>query len=120
MASLSESGLCQPALASHAYRNAVNSNELFEDLADDGHPEAQNNLAVMYMNGQGTDVDYEEAAELLQKSADQGVTAAMFHLGILYLYGKGVDQDLDKAGSLLTEACDKNLNVACEKLELFQ
>ena len=74
----------------------------------------------MYMNGQGTDVDYEEAAELLQKSADQGVTAAMFHLGILYLYGKGVDQDLDKAGSLLTEACDKNLNVACEKLELFQ
>ena len=94
--------------------------ELFEDLADDGHPDAQNNLAVMYMNGQGTDVDYEEAAELLQKSADQGVTAAMFHLGLLYLYGKGVDQDLDKAGSLLTEACDRNLNVACEKLELFQ
>ena len=51
--------------------------------AENGHPDAQNNVGVMLENGQGTGVDTAQAEEWYRKAARQGHTKAQSNLGML-------------------------------------
>ena len=55
-------------------------------LAEDGDAEAQNDLGVMYGNGEGVPQDYKEAVKWYRLAAEQGVAAAQYNLGGMY-YG---------------------------------
>jgi uncharacterized protein len=65
----------------------------FRPLADSGLDAAQNNLGVLYENGQGVPRDYAEAAKWYRLAADRGLATAQFNLGLLYAKGQGVPQD---------------------------
>jgi TPR repeat protein len=65
----------------------------FRPLADKGVAAAQNNIGVLYENGQGVPQNYAEAAKWYRLAADQGSAVAQFNLGLLYAKGQGVSQD---------------------------
>ncbi len=72
------------------YATAV---RLWKPLAEKGDAKVQNNLGVMYENGQGVMQDYAEAVKWYQKGADQGIAYAQYNLGLMYANGHGVPQD---------------------------
>ena len=53
----------------------------FKPLAEQGIAEAQFNLGVMYVTGQGVPQDNKEAAKWYRLAAEQGVAEAQFNLG---------------------------------------
>ena len=55
---------------------------------------AQNNIAVLYENGLGVELDFKKAFSYYLLSANQGFMIAQFNLGVVYETGKGVDADL--------------------------
>src|SRR5215471_7975813 len=69
----------------------------FQRAAHQGYAPAEVNLAVMYINGWGTAVNYAAGLHWLQVAADQRFARAYYNLGILYLEGKGVRQDNTEA-----------------------
>ncbi len=66
-------------------------------LAQNGHPNAQNNLGVMYREGEGVGQDYNEALKWFRLSANQGDAEAQTNLGWLYDNGWGVSQNYNEA-----------------------
>src|SRR4030043_536095 len=63
---------------------------LIKPLAEQGLPEAQFNLGLMYYTGQDVLQDYPEAVRWYRKAADQGFAEAQFNLGKMYYRGQGV------------------------------
>ena len=86
-------------LAALYYRkNSFNlSFEQFKHAAEAGDRQAQNIVAVMYLQGQGVDVDPKKALYWLQQSARSGYPAAQFNLGNLYRKGDSAEQQDSKA-----------------------
>ena len=62
-------------------------------LAEQGEARAQNNLGVMYANGDGVLQDAAEAVRWYRMAAEQGVAGAQRNLGFMYENGRGVLQD---------------------------
>ena len=60
----------------------------YRKAAEQGVSQAQNNLGVMYKDGQGVRQDFSEAARWFQMAAQQNNTLAQLNLGILYLQQK--------------------------------
>ena len=65
----------------------------WKPLAEEGNAVAQNNLGVMYNNGNGVPQDYEEAVRWYQLAAEQGDAKAQGNLGVMYAFGNGVMKD---------------------------
>jgi len=63
---------------------------VFKKLADQGNPEAQLKLGLMYHYGLGTKENDALAFGLIRKSAEQANADAQFQLANMYLYGFGV------------------------------
>jgi len=61
--------------------------------AEEGDPDAQNYIGLLYYLGAGVNRDYGLARAWYEKSAAQGNADAMFNLGLLYDRGKGVEYD---------------------------
>ena len=72
-----------------------------------GDPEAQYNLGLCYIHGNGVDMSYEEAAKWLEKAAKQGHADAQYNLGVSYLKGQGVRQDYTEAVKWFSLAANK-------------
>ena len=72
------------------YARAVKS---FRKAANEGNPDAQFNLGVLYSRGHGVPQDHEQAAKWYRKAAEQGDAPAQSMLGYMYLKGQGVPQD---------------------------
>ena len=66
-------------------------------LAQEGSPEAQFNLGLLYIDGQGVPQDYGEALNWFKRSADQDYVKAQLNLGALYSSGKGIKRDYVQA-----------------------
>ena len=79
----------------------------YRQAAEQGDARAQNNLGVLYKDGQGVGQDYAEAARWFALSAGQGNTLAQSNLGWLYQNGLGVEQDFAVAERLYRLAAAK-------------
>jgi len=62
---------------------------LWHPLAEQGDAHAQQNLALMYRDGQGVPQDYVEEARWYRMAAQQGHVRAQFNLGVMYGEGEG-------------------------------
>lgn len=62
-----------------------------------GDPEAQYQLGMIYMRGDGVNVDAKSAVEWFKRSAEQGHRAAQLALADCYTYGWGVEVDETQA-----------------------
>jgi TPR repeat protein len=65
--------------------------------AEKGDAEAQNELGIMYCNGNGVEQNYREARKWFKKAAEQGNAAAQFNIGEMYWFGRGVEEDEEEA-----------------------
>jgi len=93
-------------------------------LAEQGDDHAQNNLGIMYANGQGVPQDYKAAVRWYTLAAEQGHAAAQFNLGVMYNNGQGVLQDYIRSHMWLNiaasvggnEIASKNRDIAAKKM----
>ncbi len=69
----------------------------FRPLAEQGDAEAQNNLGVMYLKGEGVAQDSKAAVQWYSKASEQGHASAQIILGFMYSQGLGVLQDKIRA-----------------------
>ncbi|WP_249122700.1 DUF2971 domain-containing protein [Pseudoalteromonas sp. M8] len=67
------------------------------EKAQRGDADAQCNLGLMYINGQGVAQSDEKAVEYYQLAAKQGNARGQCNLGVMYAQGKGVAQSDEKA-----------------------
>ena len=80
--------------------------ETIKLLAEVGSPEAECSLGMLYLEGEGVDVDYHQARDWLTKAADQRNTEAQYGLWWIYANGKGLERDDNKAMYWLKVAAD--------------
>jgi len=66
--------------------------ELFKRVAEADDVEAQNIVASMYQQGQGTGLDMQQSVQWYKRSAEHGYAPAQFNLGNMYRKGDGLDQ----------------------------
>ncbi len=59
--------------------------------------QAYNNLATLYMEGQGVPKDQRKAFELFKKAAELGDARAQVNVGVMYAWGEGIVHDKMKA-----------------------
>ena len=76
-------------------------------LADQGDVDAQNNLGVMYDNGNGVPENDAEAVKWFRKAADQGYAKAQYNLGLIYFKGEGVPKNDTEAVKWFRKAADQ-------------
>ena len=101
------------AAAAYKARDYEQAARLFAAAAKEGDPQAENNLATMYLAGLGVKHDPAEAARWFRQSADQGFAPAQVSLGELYFNGLGVPQDDAQAFGWLRRAAERG-NTAAE------
>ena len=69
----------------------------WQPLAEKGHANAQNNLGIIYHEGNGVPQDYKKAAHWFECAAEQGRADIQSFVGVMYREGKGVPQDYKTA-----------------------
>lgn len=89
-------------LLSTGYRWKGDERNFFEevnDLAKQGVPEAEAQLAMLYMSyGTGSGrIDYNEFARLTRQAAEKGYGVAQFNLSYAYVRGEGVEKNEEQA-----------------------
>ncbi|MBI0407747.1 MAG: sel1 repeat family protein, partial [Nitrosospira sp.] len=67
--------------------------DMYKPLAEQGNAAAQNNLGVMYDQGEGVIQNYQEALKWFRLSAIQGDVEAQNNLGVMYDQGRGITKD---------------------------
>jgi len=87
--------------------NAVAAQKIWQPLAEQGNPDAQEALGVLYGSGREHLSDYEKAVFWCGKAAAQGKPHSQYILGSLYRRGRGVPQDLVRAYMWYTVSGDQ-------------
>ncbi len=82
LASAALAGPFEDAFTAHQQGDYATALRLWRTLADQGDANAQLNIGVLYVNGQGVLQDYVEALKWSRKAADQGQAGAQFNLGV--------------------------------------
>lgn len=81
----------------------------FLKAAEQGHPQAQANLAYMYQMGYATPKDAEKAFQWGMAAAQKNVAEAQFSVALCYLNGSGVAGDMEQAIYWLMAAAKNNI-----------
>tara|TARA_R110000744_G_scaffold124432_1_gene229935 strand:+ start:126 stop:980 length:855 start_codon:yes stop_codon:yes gene_type:complete len=93
-----------------AFQSAVAADfEKVFGLAEQGVPEAQGALGVMYANGLGVQRNDAEAIKWYRKAADQGFAEAQLLLGYMYDEGRGAIENDAEAMKWLRKAADQGV-----------
>jgi len=77
------------------YDKAFATMQSLAETADHGY--AQYYLGMMYLKGQGTQQNLEEAGKWLRASAEKRIPQAQYNLAKLYMKGEGVPRDYERA-----------------------
>ena len=87
------------------YERAYN---MYRQAAMQGHTAAQTSLGVMYILGEGTTPNPEQAVYWYKHAATSGNSAAQGNLGIAYMHGQGVAQCSTQAAYWFNAAATQN------------
>lgn len=90
--------------------------EYYMQAAELDYAPAQAQIALMYQEGHGVEVNYEMAMEWNNRAAQQGNAQGQAQIGYLYHMGLGVTQNLDEAGRWYSRAADQGDTWAAAKL----
>lgn len=71
--------------------------ECYRVAAHAGYSVAQHNLGLMYLEGRGVTLDYQQVIKWFRLAAEQGYADSQNDLGISYCIGEGVDIDFVEA-----------------------
>jgi len=109
-------GPLEDGVAAYQRDDFATAMRIWRPLADQGDAVAQNNLGVMYANGQGVPQDYAQALIWTRKAANQGDAVAQNNLGVMYRDGEGVALDYAQAMIWFRKAADQGDAVAQNNL----
>ena len=87
--------------------------------AHEGDPQAQYELAMAHIYGNGVEEDNGKALALLEKAAAQGLREAIYNLGICYHYGYGTAADVEKAFALYLRSAELGYGKGCSLVGEF-
>lgn len=90
---------------------------LLTKAAEQDHPNAAYNLAVMYQKGDGVQMNNEQAIYWYEKAAHAGLPNAQYNLGMIYFEGKLVKKDEQKAKELWQLAANKGFDPAIKLIQ---
>jgi TPR repeat protein len=82
--------------------------ELYKIAAEKGNGCAQNNLGLLYKNGDGVEKDLEKAVYWFDQAVKNGNEVAQYNLGQCYRLGIGVEKDETKAFQLYNESAKQD------------
>ena len=99
-------GKYEDAEAAYKQGDYATAIRLFQPLAEQGNADAQSQLGIMYLIGDGVPQDYSKALKWLTPAAEHGDTNAQTNLGLMYLTGLGVPEDYAEALKLLRPAAE--------------
>jgi uncharacterized protein len=102
----------QDGVDAYFRRDYKKAYKLLLPLAEQGNPEAMNQLASMYFDGVGVKEDNKKAIQLLRLAAEQGHARSQYGLGSLYKGGEVVPQDYKKVEKWWKLAAEKGNPVA--------
>lgn len=92
----------------------------YQNAAERGNADAQNNLGVMYERGDGVPQNRTAAVKWFRLAADQGHADAQNNLGAMYAYGRGIPRNFAEAAKWFRIAADQGNTYAQYNLaELF-
>ncbi len=94
------------------------ANELRKS-AEAGDASAQNELGLLYNDGNGVPQDYRQAKQWFEKAAEKGHAGAQVNLGTLYLHGDGAPQSAQMALFWFRRAAEQKDALAFAKLGLM-
>ena len=80
--------------------------------AEEGSRDAQFAVGYMYEQGEGTEIDYNEAAKYYSMAAQKGHEGAQHNLAVLYYTGRGVKQDMRQAYEWFYRAARSGVNIS--------
>lgn len=96
------------ALREQATASLAQLFEWYARSAELGNTAAQYNVAMMYANGEGVNVDYQQAAYWFGKAAAQEFPPALYRLGEMYYFGRGgLAGNLQRAVGLFQAASER-------------
>ena len=75
-------------------------------------PRAAGFLGRMFLRGEATKVNYDNAMKWVKRGIEHGDVLSQYSMGVMYMYGLGVPLDPVKAASYLSAAADSNMAVA--------
>jgi hypothetical protein len=84
---------------------------LYRKAAEQGFANAENQLGMLYKDGNGVPRDDQQAATWFRKAADQGYSAAVLNLGWMYANGRGVVKAYEQALSWYRKAAAHGADV---------
>jgi TPR repeat protein len=102
----------QAGLDAYNKGDYITAAKAWRPLAEEGEPEAQFNLGLLYLDGHGVPQSDEEAANWFRRAAEQDYTQAQHNLGAMYGKGQGVKRDLVQAYKWLN-ICAAKGNSGC-------
>ncbi|MFZ6743829.1 tetratricopeptide repeat protein [Undibacterium sp. JH2W] len=79
----------------------------FKAAADKGNADAQFNLGLMFLNGEGVQQDYRQALNWFEQAASKGNVRAQVNIGRMYAKGKGMLSNHGIAASWFKKAADQ-------------
>ncbi len=88
----------------------------YQLAAQNGHADAQFEVALAYENGDGVDVNLEEARRYYEAAANQNHRLALNNLGAMYAEGQGGTRDLQAAAHFYWRAATLGNPVAANNL----
>lgn len=77
-----------------------------DERFDYANPTNQYGMALFYIKGIGTRIDYEKAAKWMTLASEQNLDSAQHALAIMYDHGLGVNKDETMAAKLYIQAAD--------------
>ena len=80
--------------------------------AEEESRDAQFAVGYMYEQGEGTEIDYNEAAKYYSMAAQKGHEGAQHNLAVLYYTGRGVKQDMRQAYEWFYRAARSGVNIS--------
>jgi hypothetical protein len=84
--------------------------------AEAGEVEAQFNLGLMHLHGEGVEDDPVAGANWLLRAANRGHNGASYTVALLYLQGHGVAEDWIEAHAWMSVALQGGLDIAAHHL----
>ena len=99
-------GRYQKGLGHLQYQEYEKASQVWLELSESGHAQAQYDLGVMLHNGLGLDKDHERALYWFEKAASQDHADAENYIGAIYMTGNGAVQDIEKALLYLKKAME--------------
>ena len=100
------------------FDDTTDMKDLQERALDD--PEAQFQVAMRFVRGEGVERDYEEAFDWLEVAAKNKHPYAQFRLGMAYLLSYGVKKDLFEAAIWFSAAVAQGVDAAIPALEIVR